>query len=550
MMSWKYKRICLLAALLLPGWAASAQQQYKLGSFFDKWFIQGSAGVHATADIHRDGSLSNLGSPTLAAEIAVGKWFSPQFGAKVGFEGVSLAMRDQKAGFTYVHSALMWDLTNTIAGYNRNRIWNVVPYMHMGFIHEYAYGDQATLLNNEYAGGIGLLNRFRIHDHVELTADFRATLLTYDASLVQGLGYTGIGTGLFGVAYVFGEGGWKAREQVAGEEGVLSNGLWDNWFFQAGGGINGITGLKRWDSRGAPALELAAGKWFSPQFGARFGWQGIRFSRRGTAPVAGVLADDGREDFGFSYVHGDILWNFSNTVSRYREDRKWNVVPYVHMGLLEEYRVDQEQRGAFAYEFAAGPGLLNTFTLTRDMGLYADFRGFLLRGAASGDRATGLTVAGSALLGLYRNVGKSVFDQFKEEGNPVRSLEKNWALSLNIADYVDWGTVQGSIQYGISRHFSIDASARVNRHDRIFSAGARWWPWYIYSGWWLKGIGQVESAGEAYGAGLSLGYSLILTSWLNLDFGIGGWAGRREAENRRSWFVAPNGVTAALMFVL
>ena len=549
-MTGKSKRFILTMALLLSAWLGNAQQQYKLGSFFDKWFIQASAGVHSTADVRYDGSLSGLGARTLAAELSVGKWFSPQFGAKVSIEGVALGMKEQKAGFTYAHSDLLWDISNSFFDYRSSRIWDVVPYMHMGFIHEYAYGNRHSVLNNEYAGGIGLLNRFRIHDHVELTADLRATLLTADASLVQGIGYSGIGTAMVGVAYVFGEGGWKTKEQVVGEEGVLSNGLWDNWFFQAGVGVNGITGLKRWESRGAPALELSAGKWFSPQFGARFGWQGIRFSRWGTAPRAGVLVDGEREDFGFSYVHGDFLWSLSNTVSRYREDRMWNAVPYLHMGLMEEYRVGQEKKGAFAYEFAAGAGWLNTFSLKQNLGLYADLRGFLLRGAASGDRRTGLTFAGSALLGLYMNVGKSAFDSFQSEGVRARNEDRNWALSLNLADYADWGTVQGDIQYGISRHVSIDACARFNRQDQVFSAGARWWPWYIYSGWWVKGLAQVASAGEAYGAGLSLGYSLILTSWLNLDLGVGGWAGRKESEGVRSWFIAPNGVTAALMFVL
>lgn len=545
-----YKRALLVAAFLLQAWMGAAQQQYKLGSFFDKWFVQASAGAHLMGDLRYNGALSDVGSPTLAAEFSVGKWFSPQFGAKGSIEGVSLAMGERKAGFAYVHSDLLWNLSNTFSDYRRNRVWDAVPYMHMGFIHEFAYGNASAVLNNEYAGGIGFLNRFRIHDHVGLTADVRATLLTPDASLVDGIGYAGIASALVGVSYVFGEGGWKTKEQLAGEEGLLSNGFWDNWFFQTGGGLNGITGLRRWDSRGAPALELSAGKWFSPQFGGRLGWQGIRFSRRGTNPVGGVLAEGNREDFGFAYIHGDFLWNLSNTVSRYREDRLWNAVPYMHMGFLEEYRVGQERKGAFAYEFAAGAGLLNTFSLTRDVGLYTDFRGFLLRGAASGDRGTGLTVAGSALLGLSVNVGKSVFDSFQNGGDRVRNEDRNWAVSANLADYADWGTVQAGIQYGVSRHMSIDASARLHRQSQVFSAGARWWPWYIYSGWWVKGLAQVDTAGEAYGAGMSIGYSLILASWLNFDVGLGGWAGRRESEGLRSWFIAPNGLTAALMFVL
>ena len=269
----------------------------------DKWFVQGSAGIHATTDVRVKGVFSGLEKPTLASGVAIGKWFSPQFGARLSVDGVHLSMQERKIGFGY----------------------------HMGFIHEFEPGDHSRVLNNEYSGGVGFLNRFRLHDHVSLTADFRATLLTADASVISGIGYTGIASALAGVCYSFGDGGWRTRQQAVGQEGELSNGFWDNWFFSFGLGINGLTGLHRWDSRPALAMEASAGKWFSPQFGGRFGWQGVRFSRRGTAPLRGVLASekDGywQEDFGFAYVHGDFLWNLSNTVSRYRENRGWNCIP-------------------------------------------------------------------------------------------------------------------------------------------------------------------------------------------------------------------------------
>ena len=152
------------------------------------------------------------------------------------------------------------------------------------------------------------------------------------------------------------------------------------------------------------------------------------------------------------------------------------------------------------------------------------------------------------LVGGLLHVGKSAFDSFYTDGTAVREEDKNWALSLNLVDYARLGTAQGSIQYGISRHVSIDAAARVNRHSQLFSVGARWWPWYIYSGWWVKGLAQIEIEEEAYGTGLSFGYSLLLSRWLNLDLGIGGWGGRKGTGDR-SWFLAPNEITAALMFV-
>lgn len=539
-----------MAALLVTGGSVSAQEQYKLGSFFDKWFIQGATGIHSTTDVRVSGVFSGLDKPTLATGVAVGKWFSPQFGARLSGDGMQLSMQERKIGFAYVHTDLLWNVSNTFSAYRRDRIWDCVPYFHMGFIHEFVSGNRSRVLNNEYAGGVGFLNLFRLHDHVSLSADFRATLLTEDASVVSGIGYTGIATALAGVCYTFGEGVWRTRQQAVGQEGELSNGFWDNWFFSVGGGINGITGLHRWDSRSAPAMEAAAGKWFSPQFGARAGWQGLRFSRRGTSPVSGVLVTEGegflQEDFGFAYIHGDFLWNLTNTVSRYREDRRWNCIPYAHMGLLEEYRIGEG--GIFATEFAAGAGLLDTFRLTPELDLYADLRGFVLRGAASGDRSTGVTLAGSFLMGGLLHVGKSVFDSFQTEGVAVREEDKNWALSVNLADVARLGAAQAGIQYGISRHVSIDAAARVNRVSQTFSAGARWWPWYIYSGWWVKGLAQVENAEEAYGMGLSAGYSLILSRWLNLDLGLGGWGGRKGTGDK-SWFLSPNEVTAALMFV-
>ena len=539
-----------IAVFLLAGGMASAQEQSELGSFFDKWFVQGAAGLHATTDVRVQGVFSGLDKPTLASGVAIGKWFSPQFGARFSVDGLRLSMQERKIGFGYAHTDLLLNLTNTVSSYRRDRFWNVVPYVHMGFIHEFESGNHSRVLNNEYAGGLGFLNLFRLHDHVSLTADFRATLLTADASVVSGIGYTGIATALAGVCYTFGDGVWRTRQQAVGRKGELSNGLWDNWFFAVGSGVNGITGFRRWDSRPALAMEASAGKWFSPQFGARFGWQGLRFSRRGMAPISGVLATEGdgfwQEDFGFAYVHGDFLWNLSNTVSRYRENRRWNFIPYAHMGLLEEYRIGGG--GIFATEFAAGGGLLNTFRLTSELDLYADLRGFILRGAASGDLSTGLTVAGSVLLGGLLQIGKSAFDSFHSEGTAVREEDRNWALSLNLVDYARLGTVQGSLQYGISRRVSIDAAARVNRRSQTFSAGARWWPWYIYSGWWVKGLAQIENREEAYGAGLSLGYSLLLSRWLNLDLGIGGWGGRKGTADR-SWFLAPNEITAALMFV-
>ena len=217
MIGWNKGWLSVIVAFLLAGGSLSAQEQYELGSFFDNWFVQGSAGIHATTDVRVKGGFSNLDKPTLAVGTAIGKWFSPQFGARFSVDGLHLSMQERKIGFVYAHTDLLWDVTNTWSTYRRNRFWNIVPYVHMGFIHEFESGDRSRVLNNEYAGGVGLLNRFRLHDHVSLTADFRASLLTADASVVQGIGYTGFATALAGVCYTFGNGVWRTRQQAVGQ---------------------------------------------------------------------------------------------------------------------------------------------------------------------------------------------------------------------------------------------------------------------------------------------------------------------------------------------
>jgi hypothetical protein len=110
-------------------------------------------------------------------------------------------------------------------------------------------------------------------------------------------------------------------------------------------------------------------------------------------------------------------------------------------------------------------------------------------------------------------------------------------VSLN-TDLVDWGyfgTINLEAGFSVSQHFSLMAGARYNpwefktRLDKDMYkkqiteyVGARWWPWYVYSGWWVGAKVQHSYFSEtgmwrpalenkqAIGAGLSGGYTLML----------------------------------------
>ena len=128
-------------------------------------------------------------------------------------------------------------------------------------------------------------------------------------------------------------------------------------------------------------------------------------------------------------------------------------------------------------------------------------------------------------------------------------LAQNWNLSTNVAGYADYGTLNAEVGYGLGRHWNAAASVRYNpfsytsdgeplqNRQRSIAAGARYWPWHIYSGWWLGLSAQLQEynrggirtpetrEGERYGAGVSGGYAYMLTPWLNLDLGVGFWGG-------------------------
>ena len=75
---------------------------------------------------------------------------------------------------------------------------------------------------------------------------------------------------------------------------------------------------------------------------------------------------------------------------------------------------------------------------------------------------------------------------------------RNFALSTNVLGYADLGTLNLEASYGVARHWSVNAGLRYNpfsygsgensvcRKQRSVSAGARYWPWHVYSGWWVS----------------------------------------------------------------
>ena len=173
---------------------------------------------------------------------------------------------------------------------------------------------------------------------------------------------------------------------------------------------------------------------------------------------------------------------------------------------------------------------------------------------------------------------------------------QTWAVAVNAADAIDLGTIGIEGSAAVGQHWSIHAGAKVNpwtfnkhntwnglfsepdpdqKQDRkqVYAIGARWWPWNVYSGWWVGAKAQYQEynrggiltktaeEGDAFGAALAGGYSLMLKEHWNLDFGLGvcgGWTKYRKfaypengkiTEEGHKWFFLPNEVILSLVYI-
>ena len=184
-----------------------------------------------------------------------------------------------------------------------------------------------------------------------------------------------------------------------------TNKAFDNIFIGVGAGVNSTFSFAKNPSiRGIGlATDITLGKWFTPAIGIRGGWHG--FWNKGMTKDSGI--------FGFNYVHGDVMWNISNSIGGYKETRVWNLVPYMSMGVLDvSARRNIFSKGAGNnLEYAAGPGLLNIFRLSDRVSITLDLMALIGKASAYNTDSRYLIMFPSATAGLAFNLGKTNFDR-------------------------------------------------------------------------------------------------------------------------------------------
>ena len=125
------------------------------------------------------------------------------------------------------------------------------------------------------------------------------------------------------------------------------------------------------------------------------------------------------------------------------------------------------------------------------------------------------------------------------------------SVSTNLAGYAALGTLNAEMSYSVLRHWSLQIGAEYNpwtfhrgipgkqfqMRRQSYYASVKYWFWHYGSGWWTAGKLQYQEyneggllrrkteEGDRVGVGFTAGYTYMLHSNINIDFGLGFWGG-------------------------
>ena len=198
-----------------------------------------------------------------------------------------------------------------------------------------------------------------------------------------------------------------------------------NWFVDVSGGVSAFVGspLGCGDifDRMKPALSVSVGKWFTPAIGTRIVFQGLQFK------------DALLESRDFQHLHADLMWNVMPGISRTKEDFRWDLVPYVGLGILHN---DETGRHPFAVSYGVQGRcrLTDRLHLTAELGCATTFKDFDGMGAGNrwGDRLLSLTA------GFSYTIGKKGWKRVVDAAPYIERNERLTGYARSLRNENEW----------------------------------------------------------------------------------------------------------------
>ena len=201
------------------------------------------------------------------------------------------------------------------------------------------------------------------------------------------------------------------------ENSYLTNRFFDNWYIGVGAGGQVFEGQD--NSRGAfrkritSAFEVYLGKWFTPAVGMRFKMYGTRphgFSYSNSPYIYGMPDRNGlyREKFNMWNLHGDFMVNFSAAVFGYKENRVYEILPYIGIGFAHAWYKSAPTRNDMTANF----GIVQKFCVSPAIDINLEVSQMLVNDAFDGVDENGIIDGSSVIsVGITYKFKKRGFDR-------------------------------------------------------------------------------------------------------------------------------------------
>ena len=381
--------------------------------FWNNWFAQMELDMTLQNPYGYDFSNVFPNGKSFGLDLALGKWFTHQVGfrGKFNWENKLPLLENghanwlapfyqpgenrRKGGYIALYGDVLFNLHNFFGAYRPDRTWNLSLYPRIGV--NYNFGVSKGALN----AGVGLLNTYRISDRWSVYGDI-AYIMTgsgfVGAEKVEGTGTGSNSNGYLtiGLGAQIDLGKIKKHTDLTDhiEKGVLTNGIWDNWFAQVGVDMSLMNPYGCNFSKVIPkgmvfGLNVAMGKWFTPEYGlrGRVQWDNGLIPNNGVEWVA--PADDPKQNYkkgGLAVVSLDAMLNLTTVLAGYNPERKWHSSGYLRMGLITQFAESSKSP-------LMGAGLEETYRLNDRLSLFGALGYQVTTSEGLGVSTTGMEVA-------------------------------------------------------------------------------------------------------------------------------------------------------------
>ena len=400
-------------------------------SVWDNWFVQFGADMTVQKPYHHEFKDALSKGTSFGVDVAVGKRFTREVALRgklcwnngiIDSKAEWLAPFNQpgvnhdEGGFLSFVGDAMLDLHNVITEYREDRVWNALLFVRAGGVYNFGCHKGSPLV------GLGLANQFRLSDKWGLYADVAyngvSSGFTMDPSTATGCGS---GSNMYftfdmGVTYRLG----GSKRQGFGKETAVNSlkdgSFWKNWFLQFGADMTLYNLCERDFSNVFPkgvttGLDIAVGKWFSPEVGARgkVNLENFLFENKDLEwlPYDKEKHTSNYDGGGCLMTYLDVLVSAKHLLMGYVRNERWDMYAFGRMGLSKNRSID-------SLSPVVGAGIGGTCRLNRNWSLYFDT--------------------------AYEGVTTEFFDDISWSGPTGRKFNAIWDFNIGVQLNIgDWG---------------------------------------------------------------------------------------------------------------